>query len=98
MKDIVNKNIEEWSKYPFCEQTQKEINILAKDKSKLHDAFYKNLEFGTGGMRGLMGVGTNRINKYTIGKNTQGISNYLNKNIDGKKSAVIAYDLSLIHI
>ena len=92
MKDIVNKNIEEWSKYPFCKQTQKEINILAKDKSKLHDAFYKNLEFGTGGMRGLMGVGTNRINKYTIGKNTQGISNYLNKNIDGKKSAVIAYD------
>ena len=92
MKDTVNKNIEEWSKYPFCEQTQKEINILAKDKTKLHDAFYKNLEFGTGGMRGLMGVGTNRINKYTIGKNTQGISNYLNKNIDGKKSAVIAYD------
>ena len=92
MKDTVNKNIEEWSKYPFCEQTQKEINILAKDKTKLHDAFYKNLEFGTGGMRGLMGVGTNRINKYTIGKNTQGISNYLNKNINGKKSAVIAYD------
>lgn len=92
MKNIVNKNIEEWSKYPFCEQTQKEINILAKDKSKLHDAFYRNLEFGTGGMRGLMGVGTNRINKYTIGKNTQGISNYLNKNINGKKSAVIAYD------
>ena len=92
MKDTVNKNIEEWSKYPFCEQTQKEINILEKDKSKLHDAFYKNLEFGTGGMRGLMGVGTNRINKYTIGKNTQGISNYLNKNINGKKSAVIAYD------
>ena len=92
MKDTANKNIEEWSKYPFCEQTQKEINILAKDKTKLHDAFYKNLEFGTGGMRGLMGVGTNRINKYTIGKNTQGISNYLNKNINGKKSAVIAYD------
>ena len=92
MKDTVNKNIEEWSKYPFCEETQKEINILFKDKTKLHDAFYKNLEFGTGGMRGIMGVGTNRINKYTIGKNTQGISNYLNKNIDGKKSAVIAYD------
>ena len=92
MKDTVSKNIEEWSKYPFCEQTQKEIIILAKDKTKLHDAFYKNLEFGTGGMRGLMGVGTNRINKYTIGKNTQGISNYLNKKIDGKKSTVIAYD------
>ena len=92
MKDTVNKNIEEWSKYPFCEQTQKEINVLVQNKTKLHDAFYKNLEFGTGGMRGLMGVGTNRINKYTIGKNTQGISNYLNTNIDGKKSAVIAYD------
>ena len=92
MKDTLNKNIEEWSKYPFCEETQKEINILFKDKTKLHDAFYKNLEFGTGGMRGIMGVGTNRINKYTIGKNTQGISNYLNKNIVGKKSAVIAYD------
>ena len=92
MKDTVNKNIEEWSKYPFCEQTQKEINVLLQNKTKLHDAFYKNLEFGTGGMRGLMGVGTNRINKYTIGKNTQGISNYLNKNINGKKSAVIAYD------
>ena len=92
MKDTVNKNIEEWSKYPFCEQTQKEINVLVQNKTKLHDAFYKNLEFGTGGMRGLMGVGTNRINKYTIGKNTQGISNYLNNNIDGKKSAVIAYD------
>ena len=92
MKDTVNKNIEEWSKYPFCEHTQKEINNLVKDKTKLYDAFYKNLEFGTGGMRGLMGVGTNRINKYTIGKNTQGISNYLNKNIVGKKSAVIAYD------
>ena len=92
MKDTVNKNIEEWSKYPFCEQTQKEINVLLQNKTKLHDAFYKNLEFGTGGMRGLMGVGTNRINKYTIGKHTQGISNYLNKNINGKKSAVIAYD------
>ena len=92
MKYLVKKNIDEWSKYPFCDQTQKEINILINDETKLYDAFYKNLEFGTGGMRGLMGVGTNRINKYTIGKNTQGISNYLNKNIDGKKSAVIAYD------
>ncbi len=92
MKNIVNKNIKEWSKHPFCEQTQKEINNLKKDEIKLYDAFYKNLEFGTGGMRGLMGVGTNRINKYTIGKNTQGISNYLNKSIDGEKSAVIAFD------
>lgn len=92
MKDTVKKNIEDWSKYPFCDNTQKEINNLVRDESKLYDAFYKNLEFGTGGIRGLMGVGTNRINKYTIGKNTQGISNYLNNNIDSEKSAVIAYD------
>ncbi len=92
MKDTVRRNIEEWSKYPFCEETQKKLSLLKNDEANLFDAFYKNLEFGTGGMRGLMGVGTNRINKYTIGKNTQGISNYLNKSVHGKKSAVIAYD------
>ena len=92
MKDTVKRNIEEWSKYPFCEETQKRLSLLKNDEANLFDAFYKNLEFGTGGMRGLMGVGTNRINKYTIGKNTQGISNYLNKSVHGKKSAVIAYD------
>ena len=91
MKDTVRRNIEEWSKYPFCEETQKKLSLLKNDEANLFDAFYKNLEFGTGGMRGLMGVGTNRINKYTIGKNTQGISNYLNKSVHGKKSAVIAY-------
>ena len=92
MNKTVIDNIESWSKDPFCKETQKKLNLLKKNKFELFDAFYKNLEFGTGGMRGLMGVGTNRINRYTIGKNTQGISNYINKNIDGPKSAVIAYD------
>ena len=92
MNKTVIDNIELWSKDPFCEETQKKLNLLKKNKVELFDAFYKNLEFGTGGMRGIMGVGTNRINRYTIGKNTQGISNYINKNIDGPKSAVIAYD------
>lgn len=92
MNNTVQKNIEEWSKHPFSEEIHDEINLLKNNMDILSDAFYKNLEFGTGGMRGLMGVGTNRINKYTIGKNTQGISNFINKNINDNKSVVIAYD------
>ena len=92
MNNIVKKNIEEWSNYPFCEETQNKLNHLKNDKVKLSDAFYRNLEFGTGGMRGLMGIGTNRINKYTIGKNSQGISNFINSNYHDNKSVVIAYD------
>ena len=88
----IKKNIEEWSKHPFCDDTHKKLNHLKNDKARLTDAFYKNLEFGTGGMRGLMGIGTNRINKYTIGKNTQGISNFINRNFDKNKSVVIAHD------
>ena len=85
MNSIIKKNIEEWSKHPFCDDTHKKINHLKNDKARLTDAFYKNLEFGTGGMRGLMGIGTNRINKYTIGKNTQGISNFINRNFQIKR-------------
>lgn len=92
MNNTVQKNIDEWSKHPFSEEIHDEINLLKNNMDILSDAFYKNLEFGTGGMRGLMGVGTNRINKYTIGKNTQGISNFINKNINDNKSVVIAYD------
>jgi len=59
----------------------------------LEDSFYKNLEFGTGGMRGVMGVGNNRINKYTLGKNTQGLSNYMHSVFPGEAlKVVIAYD------
>ena len=92
MNSIIKKNIEEWSKHPFCDDTHKKLNHLKNDNARLTDAFYKNLEFGTGGMRGLMGIGTNRINKYTIGKNTQGISNFINRNFDKNKSVVIAHD------
>ncbi|MDC1310809.1 phospho-sugar mutase, partial [Flavobacteriaceae bacterium] len=74
------KNIyKEWLKTPFDENTIQATKSLSKNENELEDSFYKDLEFGTGGMRGLMGVGTNRINKYTLGKNTQGISNYLKK-------------------
>ena len=90
----VNSKIEEWTKSPFDKKTQNELIELKKNPEKLEDAFYKNLEFGTGGMRGIMGVGTNRINKYTLGKSTQGISDYLKKYFPNKKEikVVIAYD------
>ena len=69
--------VNEWLTPTFDQDTQTEIEaLMTSDPKGLEDAFYKNLEFGTGGMRGVMGVGTNRINKYTLGKNTQGLSNY----------------------
>src|SRR5690554_5926632 len=80
---------------PFFDQdTQHQIKeLIAYDADVLTDSFYKNLEFGTGGMRGVMGVGNNRINKYTLGKNTQGISNYLKKQFPNENLKVaIAYD------
>lgn len=84
----------EWLTPIFDNQTQEEIkSMIASSPAELNESFYKNLEFGTGGMRGVMGVGTNRINKYTLGKNTQGISNYLLKSFPGKQIKVaIAYD------
>ena len=66
MTEEILKNINNWGKKPFDKKTIQELNILKKNESELHDSFYKNLEFGTGGMRGIMGVGTNRINKYTL--------------------------------
>ncbi|WP_396217708.1 phospho-sugar mutase [Flavobacterium sp.] len=86
--------INEWLTPTFDQNTQTEIEaLMTSDPKGLEDAFYKNLEFGTGGMRGVMGVGTNRINKYTLGKNTQGLSNYLKKCFPNEELKVaIAYD------
>ncbi|MCL6217320.1 phospho-sugar mutase [Zunongwangia pacifica] len=83
-----------WLTDVFDEETKKEINNLIENNPKeLEDSFYKNAEFGTGGMRGVMGVGTNRINKYTLGKNTQGLSNFLKREFSGASLKVaIAYD------
>ena len=83
---------QEWLKLPFDDATIEETKSLLNNEDELEDSFYKNLEFGTGGMRGLMGVGTNRINKYTLGKNTQGLSNYLIKVFKSNISVAIAYD------
>ena len=86
--------VKTWKTDFFDAETRKEIEQLERTNTEeLKDRFYKNLEFGTGGMRGVMGVGTNRINKYTLGKNTQGLSNYLKKVYAGEElKVVIAYD------
>lgn len=88
------EKVNKWLTPFFDEQTQNEIKeMIANDPSGLEDSFYKNLEFGTGGMRGIMGVGDNRINKYTLGKNTQGLSNYLKKQFPNQEIRVaIAFD------
>ena len=83
-----------WLKSPFDVITQNEVKKLMKNPTLLEDAFYKDLEFGTGGIRGIMGVGSNRVNKYTFGKVTQGLSNYLKQFFlnDDIISVVIGYD------
>ncbi len=84
-----------WLQPPFDIETQKEVqNLIDNDPATLEDSFYKNLEFGTGGMRGIMGVGTNRLNRYTYGQATQGLANYLNFKFPQEEvRVVIAYDV-----
>ena len=88
------ERINAWLTPAFDDETQSTIkNSIANSPKDIQESFYKDLEFGTGGMRGVMGVGTNRINKYTLGKSTQGLSNYLHKQFPGETpKAVIAYD------
>ncbi|PTX43317.1 phosphoglucomutase [Christiangramia gaetbulicola] len=93
-KPEILQKAEEWLTDIFDKDTRSEIKRLIDENPKeLEESFYKNAEFGTGGMRGVMGVGTNRINKYTLGKNTQGLSNYLKESFPNKEIKVaIAYD------
>ena len=91
---VLNK-INDWLQGNYDSDTKKEINELLNSESftELTDAFYRNLEFGTGGLRGTMGPGSNRINKYTIGSATQGLSNFLMKKYpDEKISVAVAHD------
>lgn len=93
-KDIQNK-IENWLGSGYDEGTRKAVQYLIdnNEETELIDSFYRDLEFGTGGLRGVMGVGTNRMNKYTIGKATQGLSNYLKKQFPHQEVKVaVAYD------
>ncbi|BAO56609.1 phospho-sugar mutase [Nonlabens marinus] len=93
-KDHIQIVANAWTKAPFDTDTISKTQILIDSQSDEYlESFYKNLEFGTGGMRGIMGVGTNRINKYTLGKNTQGLSEYLKKSFpDEQIKVAIAYD------
>ena len=75
----------------FDEATKAELEAIT-DKAELEDRFYKDLEFGTGGLRGVMGAGANRMNKYTVSKATKGLADYLNECFDGEKSVAIAFD------
>ena len=84
-----------WTEGNFDDETKAKVKALIDEKStELTDAFYKDLEFGTGGLRGVMGVGTNRMNKYTVGMATQGLANYMKKMFPGKEmiKAAIAFD------
>ncbi|NRB59330.1 MAG: phospho-sugar mutase [Winogradskyella sp.] len=94
IKPEILERVNTWLTPTFDEETQNEIkNLIASNPKELEESFYKDLEFGTGGMRGIMGLGTNRINKYTLGKNTQGLSNYLKSTFSGETIKVaIAYD------
>jgi phosphoglucomutase len=90
MQEIIEKNYNSWLQANIDEATKNEVRNLSEDDKA--DSFYKNLEFGTGGLRGIMGVGTNRMNKYTVGMATQGFANYINQVVTGEKSVAIAYD------
>ena len=78
---MVTEKATEWLSPAYDEETQKEVKAMLdnEDKTPLIDAFYRELEFGTGGLRGIMGAGSNRMNIYTVGKATQGLANYLNE-------------------
>ena len=93
MSKAISAKIREWSRPPFDKETVDRLKALKQNPKQLEDAFYKDLEFGTGGMRGIMGIGTNRINTYTLGKSTQGLSNYLKSVFNNQTiKVVIAYD------
>ena len=97
-KDYLNKveytnKFKEWSTSPvFDQETRQELLTIAGDEEEIKDRFYKDLEFGTAGMRGVIGNGTNRMNKYTVTKATQGLANYILRQGTENKGVVIAYD------
>ncbi|MBO4434555.1 MAG: phospho-sugar mutase [Bacteroidales bacterium] len=92
MKDF-KQAANSWLQGNFDEETKAQVKqLMDTDPVALEDAFYRNLEFGTGGLRGTMGVGTNRMNKYTVGMATQGLANYIKEHVAGSRSVCIAYD------
>ncbi|RYD77690.1 MAG: phospho-sugar mutase [Sphingobacteriales bacterium] len=93
MDAAIQQKVDKWLNGNYDEATKAGIQTMAvENRDELADAFYKELEFGTGGLRGIMGIGTNRMNKYTVGMATQGFANYLKKSFDGEISVAIAHD------
>lgn len=93
MSTVIQESINKWLNGAFDEEVKNQIKQMQRDNpDDVADAFYRNLEFGTGGLRGLMGVGTNRMNKYTVGMATQGYANYLKKSFPGEVRVAIAHD------
>jgi len=90
LNSVVSK-AQSWLNEVYDEETRKEVQRMLdqEDKTELIDSFYKDLEFGTGGLRGIMGVGSNRMNIYTVGAATQGLSNYLKKEFAGQEIKVV---------
>ena len=92
MKDY-KQTAQSWLTGNFDEETKAEVkHLMDTDPVALEDAFYRNLEFGTGGLRGIMGAGTNRMNKYTVGMATQGLANYIKAHVQGEASVCISHD------
>lgn len=93
MDQYIQDKVNGWLKDGYDQATRDEIiKLQQQNPDELTESFYKNLEFGTGGLRGIMGVGTNRINKYTIGMATQGFANYLKQQVEGEIKVAIAHD------
>ena len=94
MDVAIHVKVNAWLTGNFDAATKEAIRkIQAESENELVDSFYRNLEFGTGGLRGIMGTGTNRMNKYTVGMATQGFANYLKQTYSGKEiSVAIAHD------
>jgi phosphoglucomutase len=82
-----------WMSDPHIDEaTKKELDAIKHDENEIEERFYKDLEFGTGGLRGIIGAGTNRMNKYSVRRSSQGLANYLIEQVENEKSVVIAYD------
>lgn len=93
MENVVKTGVEKWLSGSYDEQTKSEIRrLMAHDEKELTESFYRSLEFGTGGLRGIMGVGTNRMNIYTVAIATQGLANYLKKSFSGDIKVAVACD------
>ena len=94
MKEELRKQYELWCKKATADaDVQKELLAIANDEEKIEDAFYRNLAFGTGGLRGVIGAGTNRMNIYTVAKASQGLADYVNANYpEGKRKIAVSYD------